>query len=55
MTLPTHIYYLTAAYGENVQWMAKGSSAFLLILVLFIYSIAFRLGREKPDGKRCVK
>jgi len=55
MTLPTHIYYLTAAYGENVQWMAKGSSAFLLILVLFIYSIAFRLGRKKPDGKRCVK
>ena len=55
MTLPTHIYYLTAAYGENVQWMAKGSSAFLLILVLFIYSIAFRLGRKKPDGKRYVK
>jgi phosphate transport system permease protein len=41
MTLPTHIYYITMAYGEKAQWMAKGTISTLMIFVLIIYSIAF--------------
>lgn len=41
MTLPTHIYYITMAYGEKAQWMAKGTISVLMIFVLIIYSIAF--------------
>ncbi|HBT51653.1 MAG TPA: phosphate ABC transporter permease PtsA [Petrotoga sp.] len=49
MTLPTHIYFITMAYGENAQWMAKATSAFLIILILVIYSIAFKIrgGKQK--------
>jgi len=49
MTLPTHIYFITMAYGESAQWMAKATSAFLIILILVIYSIAFRIrgGKQK--------
>jgi phosphate transport system permease protein len=49
MTLPTHIYYITIAYGRDAQWMAKGSSAFLLIIIIAIYSIAFAF-RRKSNG-----
>jgi len=51
MTMPTHIYYITMAYGENAQWMAKGTISILMIFVLILYSFAFalrkRLGKEK--------
>jgi len=51
MTMPTHIYYITMAYGENAQWMAKGTISVLMIFVLILYSFAFalrkRLGKEK--------
>ncbi|KHC91454.1 phosphate ABC transporter permease [Thermotoga sp. Mc24] len=47
MTLPTHIYYITAAYGESAQWMAKGTAAFLMIVVALIYGTAFFLRRRK--------
>jgi len=49
MTLPTHIYFITMAYGESAQWMAKATSAFLIILILVIYSIAFKIrgGKQK--------
>lgn len=50
MTLPTHIYYITVAYGKNAQWMAKGASSFLLILIIIIYLIAFSI-RRKTNGK----
>jgi len=51
MTMPTHIYYITMAYGENAQWMAKGTISVLMIFVLILYSFAFalrkRLAKEK--------
>ncbi|MDI3471988.1 MAG: phosphate transport system permease protein [Thermotogaceae bacterium] len=47
MALPSHIYYASMAYGESAQWMAKASSALLLIIVLIIYSIAFTMRRGK--------
>ncbi|ACB09894.1 MULTISPECIES: phosphate ABC transporter permease PstA [Thermotoga] len=47
MTLPTHIYYITAAYGESAQWMAKGTAAFLMIIVALIYGAAFFLRRRE--------
>jgi phosphate transport system permease protein len=47
MALPSHIYYVSMAYGESAQWMAKASSALLLIIVLIIYSIAFTMRRGK--------
>jgi phosphate transport system permease protein len=50
MTLPSHIYYLTVAYGEKAQWMAKGSSSVLLLIVLLVYSVAFFLRRKKQDA-----
>lgn len=46
MTLPSHIYYITVAYGDSAQWSAKGASAFLLMFVLFIYTIAFLIRRK---------
>lgn len=49
MTLPSHIYYISMAYGENAQWMAKGASAFLMIFVLVIYAIAFRIRRKMNE------
>jgi len=50
MTLPSHIYYITMAYGESAQWMAKGTSAFLMIFVLIIYSIAFAVRRKMDEN-----
>nr|WP_228288231.1 phosphate ABC transporter permease PstA [Thermosipho ferrireducens] len=50
MTLPTHIYYIVAAYGESAQWMAKASSAVLMVFVLILYSIAFLIRRD-ASGK----
>lgn len=49
MTLPTHIYFITMAYGQDAQWMAKATSAFLLILVLILYLTAFKIrgGQKK--------
>jgi phosphate transport system permease protein len=49
MTLPTHIYFITMAYGQDAQWMAKATSAFLLILVLIFYLTAFKIrgGQKK--------
>ncbi len=49
MTLPSHIYYISMAYGENAQWMAKGTSAFLMIFVLIIYGIAFKVRRKMNE------
>jgi len=49
MTMPTHIYYITMAYGESAQWMAKGTISVLMIFVLILYSIAFYL--RKRMGK----
>jgi phosphate transport system permease protein len=49
MTMPTHIYYITMAYGEGAQWMAKGTISVLMIFVLILYSIAFYL--RKRMGK----
>ncbi|SHH51310.1 phosphate ABC transporter permease PstA [Thermosipho atlanticus] len=47
MTLPTHIYYLVAAYGESAKWMAQGTASFLMIFVLGIYLIAFLVGGRR--------
>ncbi|ACJ74630.1 phosphate ABC transporter, inner membrane subunit PstA [Thermosipho africanus H17ap60334] len=44
MTLPTHIYYLISAYGKESMWMTSGTAAFLLILILVIYLIAYKIG-----------
>lgn len=52
MALPTHIYYLATAYGKDAQWMAKGSSAFLMIFVLVVYLIAFQIRRKTSAGKK---
>ncbi|ANQ53056.1 phosphate ABC transporter permease [Thermosipho affectus] len=47
MTLPTHIYYLIAAYGKSSIWMASASAALLLIFVLILYFLAFKIGGIK--------
>jgi phosphate transport system permease protein len=49
MTLPTHIYNVAMAYGQDAQWMAKGTASFLMLLILVIYSIAFRIRRKIND------
>ncbi|WP_129409148.1 phosphate ABC transporter permease PstA [Marinitoga lauensis] len=46
MTLSTHIYNVAMAYGKDAQWMAKGTSSFLMLLILIIYLIAFRIRRK---------
>jgi len=51
MTMPTHIYYITMAYGENAQWMAKGTISVLMIFVLMLYSIAFYLRKRMAKTK----
>lgn len=51
MTMPTHIYYITMAYGENAQWMAKGTISVLMIFVLMLYSIAFYLRKRMSKIK----
>ncbi|BBE31589.1 phosphate transport system permease protein PstA [Tepiditoga spiralis] len=50
MTLTTHIYNISMAYGENAQWMAKSTASFLMLFILLIYGIAFNL-RRKMNGK----
>ncbi|KAF2957001.1 phosphate ABC transporter permease PstA [Marinitoga sp. 38H-ov] len=50
MTLPTHIYNIAMAYGEDAQWMAKGSASFLMLLILFIYLLAFKIRRNYNDN-----
>lgn len=47
MALPSHIYYVSMAYGESAQWMAKASSALLMLIIIAIYYIAFILRRDK--------
>jgi len=51
MTMPTHIYYITMAYGNDAQWMAKGTISLLMIFVLLIYSIAFGLRNRMNKQK----
>lgn len=51
MTMPTHIYYITMAYGENAQWMAKGTISVLMIFVLILYSFAFALRKRLAKAK----
>jgi len=47
MTLPTHIYFLAAAYGTKARWMAEGSASILILFVILVYTIAFMFRREK--------
>ncbi len=47
MTLPTHIYFLSAAYGQSARWMVQGATSVLTIFVVLVYSIAFSLRRSK--------
>jgi len=51
MTMPTHIYYITMAYGEGAQWMAKGTISVLMIFVLILYSIAFAMRKRMSKLK----
>ncbi len=47
MTLPTHVYFLTASYGSEARWMAEGATSVLILLVILVYTIAFAFRREK--------
>ncbi len=47
MTMPTHIYFLTAAYGSGARWMAEGTASVLILFVILVYTIAFMFRREK--------
>jgi phosphate transport system permease protein len=47
MTLPTHIYFLAAAYGTKARWMAEGAASVLILFVILVYTIAFMFRREK--------
>lgn len=47
MTMPTHIYFLTAAYGSSARWMAEGTASVLTLFIILVYSIAFMFRREK--------
>ncbi|AFG35849.1 MAG: phosphate ABC transporter permease PstA [Fervidobacterium pennivorans] len=47
MTMPTHIYFLTAAYGSSARWMAEGTASVLILFIILVYSIAFMFRREK--------
>jgi phosphate transport system permease protein len=47
MTMPTHIYFLTAAYGSSARWMAEGTASVLILFVILVYTIAFMFRREK--------
>ncbi|KLO22169.1 phosphate ABC transporter permease PstA [Marinitoga sp. 1155] len=49
MTLPTHIYNIAMVYGESAQWMAKGTASLLMMIILIIYSIAFRIRRKMDE------
>lgn len=46
MTLPTHLYFLAAAYGEKARWMAEGTASVLILFVILVYTIAFAFRRE---------
>ncbi|MDM7320651.1 MAG: phosphate ABC transporter permease PstA [Fervidobacterium sp.] len=47
MTMPTHIYFLTAAYGSSARWMAEGTASVLILFIILVYTIAFMFRREK--------
>ena len=47
MTMPTHIYFLTAAYGSSARWMAEGTVSVLILFIILVYTIAFMFRREK--------
>lgn len=46
MTLPTHIYFLAAAYGSKARWMAEGTASVLVLFVVLTFTIAFAFRRE---------
>uniref|UniRef100_A0A7C4CCJ9 Phosphate transport system permease protein PstA n=1 Tax=Fervidobacterium thailandense TaxID=1008305 RepID=A0A7C4CCJ9_9BACT len=46
MTLPTHLYFLAAAYGQKAKWMAQGTASVLVLFVIITYTIAFMFRRE---------
>lgn len=46
MTLPTHIYFLAAAYGSKARWMAEGTASVLVLFVILTFTIAFTFRRE---------
>lgn len=46
MTLPTHLYFLAAAYGEKARWMAQGTASVLILFVILVYTITFVFRRE---------
>jgi len=39
MTLPTHIYAVVTNFPEDAYWMAYGSAALMVIIIVAIYSI----------------
>ncbi len=47
MTLPTHLYFLAAAYGQKARWMAEGTASILILFVIIVYTIAFAFRREE--------
>jgi len=47
MTLPTHLYFLSASYGESARWMAQGTTSVLILFVIVVYTIAFAFRRER--------
>ncbi|MFN6991933.1 MAG: hypothetical protein ACK4MM_04340 [Fervidobacterium sp.] len=46
MTLPTHLYFLAAAYGEKARWMAQGTASVLILFVILVYTITYIFRRE---------
>jgi phosphate transport system permease protein len=46
-TMPTHIYFLAAAYGSSARWMAEGTASVLILFIILVYTIAFMFRREK--------
>jgi phosphate transport system permease protein len=52
MTLPTHLYFLAAAYGEKARWMAEGTNSVLILFVILIYTIAFALRRDTNERSK---
>ncbi|KAF2961006.1 phosphate ABC transporter permease PstA [Fervidobacterium sp. 2310opik-2] len=47
MTLPTHLYFLAAAYGEKARWMAEATASVLIVFVILVYTLAFMFRREE--------
>jgi len=46
MTLPSHIYFISMAYGNDAQWMAKATASFLMLFIIIIYIIVFNIRRK---------